>query len=97
MSKFRRNVSFTFEAGGEFFETHGWSIDKDGVRGLEVSETRFNGQEDTHCRGGILEYKENGWEWVEGKQQFDDYIGCTKEIVDFLNENDKDIPMYEKG
>lgn len=49
------------------------SVDPEGIEHVHVEETRKNGQEDTHCAGGLHRAPGGKWEWDVDKHPLGDY------------------------
>jgi hypothetical protein len=79
MSKYEAVTTYQFKVGQTLYEITDW---KSGY--VFVSETEFNGQEDTHMSGEAKRV-DGKWVWID--QNFDDYDGDADGILAYLNEN----------
>ena len=81
---YRKNVTWEFEAAGEWWVITGYSDEC-----LEIKECRCNGQEDTH-RIGYLHRDEGGpWYWGEDSTTMLHYGDCgePQAIIDYITEH----------
>lgn len=67
MSAYTKRVSWTFEVEDEV-----WEVTEVGPKYMCVSETRMNGQEDTHV-SFVVALKDGDWVIDEGREMIADY------------------------
>jgi hypothetical protein len=65
---YTRHISYRFEVLGEVIEIHSINGDE-----AIVSETRFNGQEDTHMVMPIERVK-GVWRWIDDEDEFNRFV-----------------------
>ena len=81
---YKKVVKYLFEVGGER-----WYAEKQPNGTIDISETRNNGQEDTHMEG-VLELNEKGkWQWESEENTIRDYAGekMAFNILKYINSN----------
>lgn len=84
---YTKHVDYRFKVQGE-----GLAIRRfrhNGASCLEIEETRKNGQEDCHMSGCLTKDANGMWQWEEGRESFETYMGddFADAIPEFLNAN----------
>jgi len=82
-SPYTPSVSYTFKVQSTYLSTTGVDGDR-----IEISETEFNGQEDTHMIADAV-FEDGKWAWEDEKTNFHRYMSndFAQAILDFLNSN----------
>lgn len=84
VSGYEKRTVYEFEVADETWEVESWDFDH-----IEISETRKNGQEDTHCYVELV-LKDGKWVMLKHSREHLEQYRCSEtadEIVRFIQEN----------